>query len=66
LSLNTEVFATRDMDQIGGALRGIVQSHPDAVLVAPDTQLLGKRAEITFADSKLPAMHPFREYSEVG
>jgi len=54
------------MDQIGGALRGIVQSHPDAVLVAPDTQLLGKRAEITFADSKLPAMHPFREYSEVG
>jgi putative tryptophan/tyrosine transport system substrate-binding protein len=68
LNLNTEVFAIRDMDQIGGALREIGQSHPDAVLVAPDTQLVGKRAEITesFADGKLPAVYPFREYSEVG
>jgi putative ABC transport system substrate-binding protein len=68
LNLNTEMFAIHDMDQIGGALREIVQSHPDAVLVAPDTQLVGKRAEITgsFADSKVPAVYPFREYSEVG
>jgi putative tryptophan/tyrosine transport system substrate-binding protein len=49
------------------ALLQLTQTHPDAVLVAPDLLLLTRRKEIAAAlvKSKLPAVYPFREYTDV-
>jgi putative tryptophan/tyrosine transport system substrate-binding protein len=49
------------------ALLQLTQTHPDAVLVAPDLLLLTRRKEIAAAlvNSKLPAVYPFREYTDV-
>jgi putative ABC transport system substrate-binding protein len=68
MNLTIDLFAVRDMSEVERALHDLDQAHPDAVLVAPDTLLLSKRAEITaaMARSKLPTVYPFREYSEVG
>jgi putative tryptophan/tyrosine transport system substrate-binding protein len=45
----------------------LTQTHPDAVLIAPDLLLLTRRKEIAAAlvNSKLPAVYPFREYTDV-
>jgi putative ABC transport system substrate-binding protein len=53
---------------VEGALRGITQAAPDAVLLASDTLLLGERKQIvdTMATSRIPAIYPFREYADVG
>jgi putative ABC transport system substrate-binding protein len=49
------------------ALLQLTQTHPDAVLVAPDLLLLTRRKEIAaaLAKSRLPAVYPFREYTDV-
>ena len=67
LRVAVEVF---DMQAGGGleaALLQLAQTHPDAVLVAPDLLLLTRRSDIAaaLAKSKLPAVYPFREYSDV-
>ena len=67
LRVEVEVF---DMQAGGGleaALLQLAQTHPDAVLVAPDLLLLTRRSDIAaaLAKSKLPAVYPFREYSDV-
>jgi putative ABC transport system substrate-binding protein len=59
-----------DIQADGGleaALLPLAQAHPDAVLVAPDLLLLTRRREIAaaLAKSKLPAVYPFREYTDV-
>jgi len=52
---------------IKGALLQLERTHPDGVLVAPDLLLLAQRGEIAAAlgKSKLPAVYPFREYTDV-
>ena len=56
--------------QAGGGLEAallqLAQAHPDAVLVAPDLLLLTRRRDIAaaLAKSKLPAVYPFREYTD--
>ena len=49
-------------------LAQIKKSRPDAVLLASDTLLLGKRKEIAdfMAEQRIPAIYPFREYAAVG
>jgi putative ABC transport system substrate-binding protein len=68
LGVAVEVFEVHNSDEIEGALAQLQHAHPDAVLVAPDLLLLVKRVEITtaLANSKLPAVYPFREYASVG
>jgi len=57
--------------QAGGGLEAallqLAQAHPDAVLVAPDLLLLTRRRDIAaaLAKNKLPAVYPFREYTDV-
>jgi len=53
---------------IESALLQLDRTHPDGVLVAPDLLLLAERKEIAaaLAKSKLPAVYPFREYTDVG
>ena len=57
--------------QAGGGLEAallqLAQTHPDAVLVAPDLLLLTRRRDIAaaLAKNKLPAVYPFREYTDV-
>jgi putative ABC transport system substrate-binding protein len=53
---------------IEGALLQLERTRPDGVLVAPDLLLLARRGEIAAAlgKSKLPAVYPFREYTDVG
>jgi putative tryptophan/tyrosine transport system substrate-binding protein len=60
-----------DIQERGGleaALQQLARMHPDGVLVAPDLLLLTHRREIAAAlmNSKLPAVYPFREYTDVG
>ena len=52
---------------IEGALLQLERTHPDGVLIAPDLLLLAQRREIAaaVAKSKLPAVYPFREYTDV-
>jgi len=53
---------------IESALLQLDRTHPDGVLVAPDLLLLAERKEIAaaLAKGKLPAVYPFREYTDVG
>jgi putative ABC transport system substrate-binding protein len=53
---------------IEAALLQLDRTRPDGVLVAPDLFLLAQRREIAaaLAKSKLPAVYPFREYTDVG
>jgi putative ABC transport system substrate-binding protein len=68
LSIALEAFEVRSSQEVEGALRGITQAAPDAVLLASDTLLLGERKQIvdTMATSRIPAIYPFREYADVG
>jgi putative ABC transport system substrate-binding protein len=68
LSITLEAFEVRSSQEVEGALRGITQAAPDAVLLASDTLLLGERKQIvdTMATSRIPAIYPFREYADVG
>jgi ABC-type uncharacterized transport system substrate-binding protein len=68
LGLSLELFEIRDVSEIASALSKLVQTHPEAALVAADTVLLNNRRQIVdaFAKSNLPAVYPFREYAEAG
>src|SRR5262245_14133865 len=62
--------ATKTIPVLMGAIADPVSvgmTHPDGVLVAPDLLLLTRRREIAtaLAKSKLPAVYPFREYTDV-
>jgi putative ABC transport system substrate-binding protein len=46
LGVKIEVVEAKNAAQVDGALAQITQLHPDAALIASDTQLLSKRKEI--------------------
>jgi putative tryptophan/tyrosine transport system substrate-binding protein len=68
LHIAIDLFEIRSGDEIEGALLRLDRAHPDGVLVAADLLLLSRRSEIAaaLANSKLPAVYPFREYASVG
>jgi putative ABC transport system substrate-binding protein len=68
LSVAIEVFEVQSGRDVERALRAVVESRPDAALLAPDTVLLGERRQIadTMAANRIPAIYPFREYADVG
>src|SRR5262249_44644498 len=67
LRVGIEMFDIEAGGGLESALLQLAQTHPDAVLVAPDLLLLTRRKEIAaaLAKSKLPAVYPFREYTDV-
>jgi ABC-type uncharacterized transport system substrate-binding protein len=67
LRVTVDLFDIQGSGGLETALLQLTQTHPDAVLVAPDLLLLTRRKEIAdaLAKSKLPAVYPFREYSDV-
>jgi putative ABC transport system substrate-binding protein len=68
LSLTINVFQVHGNDEVDAALRALVETRPDAALLAADTLLLNNRKLIadTMAQNRIPAIYPFREYSDVG
>jgi ABC-type uncharacterized transport system substrate-binding protein len=68
LGVTVDVFDIHSSGGIEAALSRLNQALPGGVLVAPDPLLLSQRREIAaaLAKSKLPAVYPFREYTEVG
>jgi putative ABC transport system substrate-binding protein len=68
LGVKIEFVQAKSAAEVDGALTQIKESHPDAALVASDTQLLSKRKEIAdfMAEQHIPAIYPFREYVNVG
>ena len=68
LSMVIEAFEVQSSGDVEGALHRLVEARPDAALLAPDLVLLGERAQIvdTMARNRIPAIYPFREYSEGG
>jgi putative tryptophan/tyrosine transport system substrate-binding protein len=68
LRVALDVFDIHGSGGIEAALSRLDQAHPDGVLVAPDLLLLTQRREIAaaLAKSKLPAVYPFREYTDAG
>jgi putative tryptophan/tyrosine transport system substrate-binding protein len=67
LRVAVDVFDIQNSGGLEDALLQLDRTHPDGVLVAPDLLLLTRRREIAtaLAKSKLPAVYPFREYTEV-
>ena len=67
LQVAVEVFDIQGSGGLEAALLQLAETHPDAVLVAPDLLLLTRRKEIAaaLAKRKLPAVYPFREYTDV-
>jgi putative ABC transport system substrate-binding protein len=68
LRVAVDMFDINGSGGLEAALLGLDQTRPDGVVVAPDLLLLTYRREIAaaLAKSKLPAVYPFREYTEVG
>jgi putative tryptophan/tyrosine transport system substrate-binding protein len=68
LRVKIEVVEAKSAADVESALMKINELHPDAALLASDTQLLSKRKEITdfMAKERIPAIYPFREYADVG
>jgi putative ABC transport system substrate-binding protein len=68
LRVAVDVFDIHSSGGIEAALLRLDHTRPDGVLVAPDLLLLTQRKEIAaaLAKSKLPAVYPFREYTDVG
>jgi putative tryptophan/tyrosine transport system substrate-binding protein len=67
LRVAVDVFDIQNSGGLEDALLQLDRTHPDGVLVAPDLLLLTRRREIAtaLAKIKLPAVYPFREYTEV-
>ena len=68
LGVTIEAFEVKSSADVENALARIIESRPDAALLASDTLLLGERKRITetFAASRIPAIYPFKEYAEAG
>jgi putative ABC transport system substrate-binding protein len=68
LSMAIDTFEVRNSPDVEPSLRRLIESRPDAALLASDTLLLSERRQIAdaMAQNRIPAMYPFREYAEVG
>lgn len=68
LSLAIEVFEIQSGADIPSVLRRLVDSRPDAALIASDITLVSGRQQIADAMNAngIPAIYPFREYSGAG
>jgi putative tryptophan/tyrosine transport system substrate-binding protein len=68
LRVAVDMFDINGSGGLEAALLGLDRTRPDGVVVAADSLLLTHRKEIAdaLAESKLPAVYPFREYTEVG
>lgn len=68
LSITVDVFEIKSSSEVERALSAIVERRPDAALLASDTLLLSERKQIAdvMAMNGIPAIYPFREYTEVG
>ena len=68
LGVKIEVVEARAAADIESALTKILETRPDAVLLASDTLMLSKRKEIAdfMAANRIPAIYPFNEYAGVG
>ena len=62
------VVAVRETDEFAAAFATIGQERPDALAVVADRFLLAHRRRIVdfAAQSRLPAMYPFREFADDG
>jgi putative ABC transport system substrate-binding protein len=67
-SVAIEAFEVQNSQEVEVALRRLIESRPDAALLASDTLLLTERKRIAdaMARNRIPAIYPFREYAEVG
>jgi len=68
LSVAIEEFPIGSSADIPAALRRLVDSRPDAALIASDITLLSGRRQIAEAMNahQIPAVYPFREYGAEG
>jgi putative ABC transport system substrate-binding protein len=68
LSVAIEAFEVQNSQEVEVALRRLIESRPDAALLASDTLLLTERKQIAdaMARNRIPTIYPFREYAEVG
>ncbi len=68
LSVAIETFEVQSSQEVANALAALTNKRPDAALLASDTLLLSERRRIVdaLAESKIPAIYPFREYAAVG
>jgi putative ABC transport system substrate-binding protein len=68
LSVIVDVYEIKSSSEVERALREIVETRPDATLLASDTLLLSERRQIADAMARngIPAIYPFREYAEAG
>jgi hypothetical protein len=68
LSVTIDTFEVRNSQGVEPSLRRLIESRPDAALLASDTLLLTERQQIADAmtQNRIPAIYPFREYAEVG
>jgi putative ABC transport system substrate-binding protein len=68
LAVKIEVVEVSSAADVEGALARIMDLRPDAALLASDTLLLSKRKEIAnfMAQQRIPAIYPFKEYTDVG
>jgi len=68
LAVRIEVVEVSSAADVEGALARIKDLRPDAALLASDTLLLSKRKEIAnfMAQQRIPAIYPFKEYTDVG
>jgi putative tryptophan/tyrosine transport system substrate-binding protein len=68
LRVKLELFEVHGTAEILSALTNLQEVRPDGVLIAADLLLMSKRVEIAtaLANSKLPAVYPFRGYAGVG
>jgi putative tryptophan/tyrosine transport system substrate-binding protein len=68
LRVAVDVFDIQSSGGLEPTLLRLDRARPDGVMVAPDLLLLTQRREIAaaLAKSRLPAVYPFREYTDVG
>ncbi len=68
LSVAIETFEVQSSREVATALAALTEKSPDAALIASDTLLLSERQRIVdaLAQSRIPAIYPFREYATVG
>jgi putative ABC transport system substrate-binding protein len=68
LGVKLEVVEIRTSAEVAKGLEQIQAMRPDAALLASDILLLGERKQIAaaMAANRIPAVYPFREYSDVG
>ena len=68
LSVEIETFEVESSQEVTNVLAALTDKRPDAALLASDTLLLSERQRIVdvLAESRIPAIYPFRAYAEVG